>query len=108
MKKILISAMLVLAALTFVAADVNAQPYGKAYGVRARQSFYYYPGVNVYFNIGTRQYIYPRNNTWISAPVLPAGFAVGLTGVGAVFVFLSFCRAATASLRCCAFFGASL
>ncbi|HRH61528.1 MAG TPA: hypothetical protein PL045_13215 [Chitinophagaceae bacterium] len=76
MKKIIISAMMVFAALAFIAADVNAQPYGKAYGVAKRQSFYYYPGVNVYFNMGTRQYIYPRNGAWISAPVLPAGFVI--------------------------------
>ena len=70
MKKIFILTCL-LTTISFITSEVSAQPYGRAYGVRKRQSFYYYPNQNVYYNMESRRYVYPQNGIWISVASLP-------------------------------------
>ena len=48
---------------------------GYQYGPR-RIGYYFYPGVNVYFNPFNHLYIYPFRGTWVTAAVLPRGFVI--------------------------------
>ncbi len=75
MKKILPALILLLAA-TIVVPDATAQPYSRAYNVRHKQTFYYYPRANVYYDAYTREYIYPRRNGWVRVRVLPRELVV--------------------------------
>ncbi len=76
MKKILLSAVIALAAL-FTVTGADAQAFrGSAYNAHNRQSFYYYPRANVYYNVASRQYIYPRNGVWVSVNFLPVNFQI--------------------------------
>lgn len=50
---------------------------GMAAGASAQQrKFYYYPSANVYYDPGTKLYIYPAGGNWTRVKVLPAGFKV--------------------------------
>lgn len=75
MKKIS-TLLAILVSISFISTELNAQPYGKAWGARKKQLFYYYPDQNLYYDVAARQYIYPHNNVWVSASVLPFNFEV--------------------------------
>jgi hypothetical protein len=79
MKKVLLYSIIAIAAI-YNAANANAQRFSAAvsFGARVpeRQSFYYYPSANAYFNIETRQYVYQREGAWITANYLPADVCV--------------------------------
>ena len=45
------------------------------YGPR-RLGYYFYPGVNVYFNPVNHLYIYPSRGVWVTGNVLPRGFII--------------------------------
>jgi hypothetical protein len=79
MKKVLLYSIIAVAAI-FTAANANAQRFSAAisFGVRVpeRQSFYYYPSANAYFNIATRQYVFQRQGAWVTANYLPYGMRV--------------------------------
>lgn len=45
------------------------------YGPR-RLGYYFYPGVNVYFNPVNHLYIYPSRGVWVTATVLPRGIVI--------------------------------
>ena len=69
------------AASFFISAHASAQygrPYNEPYyqqqnqcGNEGRQSFYYYPQSNVYYNCVTNQYIYFDCNSWVVSDCLP-------------------------------------
>ena len=76
MKKILLSAFLLVAA-SVVVADANAQSFqSKAFMGGRKQAFYYYPGANVYYDVASRQYIYSHGGVWMRVPVLPREFII--------------------------------
>ena len=41
-----------------------------------RVGYYFYPGLNVYFNPNNHLYIYPSRGVWVTAPVLPRAFVI--------------------------------
>ena len=45
------------------------------YGPR-RMGYYFYPGINVYFNPINHLYIYPSRGVWVTAPILPRGLVI--------------------------------
>jgi len=54
-----------------------------AFGVKqasaqVRVTYYYYPSANVYYNIGTHDYLYydPGTTTWVTVKTLPSGVTI--------------------------------
>ncbi len=87
MKKILLTTIIAITAV-FSVADVNAQSFKVSeYGNKQRQSFYYYPVANVYYNVASRKYIYPRNGVWISVAALPFNFRISNTPRYSVYYY---------------------
>lgn len=76
MKKVLLSAIIATAAI-IMSANANAQSFhANVKCVNTRQAFYYYPKANVYYNVSSRQYFYPRNGGWVSVNFLPINFRI--------------------------------
>jgi len=75
MKKIF-TLVAILIAASFITSTLHAQPYGNAWGKRKKQAFYYYPDQNIYFDVNARRYVYPQNNVWVSASILPFNFQI--------------------------------
>lgn len=66
-KKLFLVCLAVMAGL--LSSELKAQPsWAPAWGKRKKQqqSFYYYPQANVYYNVASHQYLYPRNGVWVS------------------------------------------
>ncbi|MGI8598169.1 MAG: hypothetical protein ACR2KB_02840 [Chitinophagaceae bacterium] len=49
---------------------------GKEASAQKKIKFYYYPAANVYYNTTTATYSYIENNSWVSAPYLPAAYVI--------------------------------
>lgn len=73
MKKILLSCFLTAAVLSF-AVESDAQRCRKNCCSTNKQSFYYYPQSNVYYDVAARHYIYPGRNGWVRVHRLPQEF----------------------------------
>lgn len=74
MKKILSLSAIALAAIFMMATDVSAQRNMNIHYVQKQRAYYYYPGVNVYYDISSRCYIYPEKNMWQRRAQLPKYF----------------------------------
>lgn len=49
----------------------------KVYHVpQKKQAFYYFPKVNVYYDLSAKLYYYPYKNRWAVSKVIPAGYGV--------------------------------
>ena len=53
----------------------------KQASAQARVTYYYYPSANVYYNVGTHQYVYydPGVTTWTTVKTLPSGVTITRT-----------------------------
>lgn len=51
--------------------NLGPPSHAKAYGVKKKQEFYYYPGVEIYFNPVTRVYIVWKSGSWITLRTSP-------------------------------------
>ena len=74
MKKNLSLSVIALAAIFLMTTDVSAQRYANNNYVQKQRAYYYYPGVNVYYDIAARCYIYPERNVWQRRAQLPQCF----------------------------------
>lgn len=81
MKKILLSAAIVLSCLFVKTADaqinvnlnVGAQPDWGPVGYE-RVDYYYIPDIDAYYDVPARQYVYYNNNSWIHSSSLPPAY----------------------------------
>jgi len=77
MKRILLSASLVLLAGTLAVPPAAAQhgppPWAPAHGWRAKHRYVYYPDSEVYYAPDTRVWFWLDGNDWRSGPALPVG-----------------------------------
>ena len=44
-----------------------------------QKKFYYYPNSNMYYDVGSHQYIYLNNSGWVNVNTLPPGIIVNKT-----------------------------
>jgi hypothetical protein len=51
-------------------------PWAPAHGYRAKHHYYYYPGSQVYFDVGRKIYFYPFNGDWRVCATLPVGIRI--------------------------------
>ena len=82
MKKILLSAALVLSCLFAKTADaqvqvnlnIGAQPDWGPVGYE-RADYYYIPDIDAYYDVPARQYVYYNNSSWIHSASLPPAYS---------------------------------
>jgi len=55
-------------------------PWAPAHGYRAKHHYYYYPGPQVYFDVGRKVYFYPFNGGWRVSAALPVGIHIDAHG----------------------------
>ncbi|OPX97639.1 MAG: hypothetical protein A4E62_00263 [Syntrophorhabdus sp. PtaU1.Bin002] len=51
-------------------------PWAPAHGYRAKHHYYYYPGPQVYFDVGRKVYFYPFKGDWRVSAALPVGIHI--------------------------------
>ncbi|QJB29799.1 hypothetical protein HF329_00135 [Chitinophaga oryzae] len=84
MKKLSFLALLIISALAFVRplqaqvrlnvnVNIGNQPVWGPVGYDYAQ-YYYFPDIDVYYDIPRRQYVYLNGNSWLFAPALPARY----------------------------------
>ena len=76
MKNLLMVLTVIAVMTSCTTTRVQTQPGYESYN-RVRQSFYYYPSANVYFDGSCNRYIYNRGGSWITASVLPSDIFIG-------------------------------
>lgn len=61
-----------------LAPEPGPPPHAPAKGYRAKHSYYYYPSVGVYYDIGRRSYFYLEGDRWRISLALPETLRVRL------------------------------
>ena len=51
----------------------------KQASAQTRVTYYYYPSANVYYNVGTHDYVYYNAGTWTTVKTLPSGVTITRT-----------------------------